>query len=42
MNVKSVYTPSEQGGETGMNIEITIDESTNDKEHDIEVPVSWI
>lgn len=42
MNVKSVYTPSEEDGETGMNIEITIDESTNDKEHDIEVPVTWI
>lgn len=39
MNINPSYTPSEEGS---VGIEITIDESTNDKPVDIEVPVDWI
>lgn len=39
MNINPSYTPSEGGS---VSIEITIDESTNDKPVDIEVPVDWI
>lgn len=39
MNVKVNYTPSTEGD---LKIEVTIDESTNDKPVDIEVPVDWI
>lgn len=39
MNINPSYTPSETGS---VDIVITIDESTNDKPVDIEVPVDWI
>ncbi len=39
MNINPSYTPSEEGS---VDITITIDESTNDKSVDIEVPVDWI
>ena len=39
MNINPVYTPTTQGK---LDIAVTIDESTNDTEHDIEVDVDWI
>lgn len=39
MNINPVYTPTTQGK---LDITVTIDESTNDTEHDIEVDVDWI
>lgn len=44
LNVNPKYTPGEQPGEeeVELNIEIVIDEGTNDQEYDIEVPVTWI
>lgn len=39
MNINPSYTPSDKGS---VGIVITIDESTNDKPVDIEVPVDWI
>ncbi len=39
MNINPSYTPTTDGS---LDITITIDESTNDKEVDIEVPVDWI
>ncbi len=39
MNVNPSYTPSAEGQ---LGFDITIDESTNDKEVDIEIPVEWI
>lgn len=39
MNVNVRYNPTETGD---VSIEITIDESTNDKTVDIEVPVDWV
>lgn len=44
LNVNPKYTPGEQPGEVEveLSVEIIIDESTNDTEYDIEVPVTWI
>lgn len=39
MKVSPNYTPTENGS---VSIEVTIDESTNDKEVDIEIPVDWL
>lgn len=39
MNINPSYTPTDKGS---VDITITIDESTNDKPVDIEVPVDWI
>ncbi len=39
LTIKPNYTPTTEGG---LAITITIDDSTNDKTIDIEVPVSWI
>ena len=39
LNIKPVYTETGSGE---LNFEVTIDESTIDKEYDIEVPVDWI
>ncbi len=39
LTISPNYTPSTEGGLT---IQITIDDSTNDKPIDIEVPVTWI
>ena len=39
LRVKPNYTPSTEGG---LSIIIVIDESTNDKPINIEVPVTWI
>lgn len=39
MNIKPVYTETGSGE---LNFTVTIDESTIDKEYDIEVPVDWI
>lgn len=39
LSISPNYTPSTEGG---LSIQITIDETTNDKQIDIEVPISWI
>lgn len=39
MNISPSYTPSTEGK---LDINVTIDESTNDSEHDIEIDVDWI
>ena len=39
LKISPNYTPSTEGG---LSIQITIDETTNDKQIDIEVPISWI
>ena len=39
MNVNFTHTPT---GEGAVDLEITIDESTNDKEVEIEVPTDWL
>ena len=39
MNINPSYTPT---GEGNLDISITIDESTNDKEIDYEVPATWL
>ena len=39
LTVSPVYNPTTEGG---LKINITIDESTNDKPITIEVPVTWI
>lgn len=39
MNISPVYTPTGSGE---LSFEVTIDESTEDKEYDIEVPVTWV
>lgn len=39
LNISPVYTPTDQGK---LDITVTIDESTNDSEHDMEVDVDWI
>jgi hypothetical protein len=39
MNISPVYTPTGSGD---LSIEVTIDDTTEDKEVDIEVPVTWV
>jgi hypothetical protein len=39
MNISPTYTPTTEGQ---LDINVTIDESTNDSEHDIEIDVDWI
>jgi hypothetical protein len=39
MNISPVYNPTGTGD---LSITVTIDYSTNDKEVDIEVPVTWV
>ncbi len=39
LTIKPNYTPTTDGG---LNLEITIDDSTNDQEINIEVPLDWI
>ena len=39
MNISANYTPTAVGK---VDISITIDESTNDKPVDIEVPIEWV
>ncbi len=39
MNINPVYTPTGSGE---LSFEVTIDDTTEDKEYDIEVPVTWV
>jgi hypothetical protein len=39
MNISPVYNPTGTGD---LSITVTVDDSTNDKEVDIEVPVTWV